>query len=102
MRIEFTNDTADHVFKIVFYALCLFYIICYAPYGLEGTDTGYIFGTSWNIYNGQLPHRDFIYTRPAIPAYFRTIFLYLSEVYGYFLDRCFFLRTAIYLFFAGK
>jgi hypothetical protein len=60
------------------------------PYGFEGTDTGYIFGTSWNIYNGQLPHRDFIYTRPAIPAYVHTIFLFISETYGYLLDRSFF------------
>lgn len=74
----------------MFYLLGLLYLLVYLPYGFEGTDTGYIFGSSWNIYNGQLPHRDFIYTRPAIPAYFHTVFLYISETYGYLLDRGFF------------
>lgn len=60
------------------------------PYGFEDTDTGYIFGSSWNIYNGQIPHRDFIYTRPAIPAFFHTLFLFISETYAYLLDRGFF------------
>lgn len=49
--------------QFLFFALCVFYIIFYMPFGFEGTDTGYIFGSSWNIYNGQFPHRDFIYTQ---------------------------------------
>ncbi len=80
----------DTIFQVLFFALCVFYILFYGPYGFEGTDTGYIFGTSWNIYNGELPHRDFIYTRPTVPAYFHTIFLFVSETYGYLLDRAFF------------
>ncbi|MDN3725173.1 hypothetical protein QRD02_12355 [Aequorivita sp. SDUM287046] len=73
------------------------------PYGFEGTDTGYIFGSSWNIYNGQFPHRDFIYTRPAVPAYFHTIFLFISETYGYLLDRAFFyIQVFIYSFLGAK
>tara|TARA_R100000306_G_C4365975_1_gene137667 strand:+ start:28 stop:1536 length:1509 start_codon:yes stop_codon:yes gene_type:complete len=71
------------------------------PYGFEGTDTGYIFGSSWNIYNGQLPHRDFIYTRPAIPAYFHTIFLFISETYGYLLDRSFFYVQVFFYSYLG-
>ena len=88
MTIE--NSWTEKLFKLVFWLLCGFYIVFYMPFGFEGTDTGYIFGTSWNIYNGQIPHRDFIYTRPAIPAYFHTIFLFISETYGYLLDRSFF------------
>lgn len=89
--------------QFLFFALCVFYIIFYMPYGFEGTDTGYIFGTSWNIYNGQFPHRDFIYTRPAIPAYFHTIFIFISETYGYLLDRAFFyIQVFIYSFLGAK
>ena len=80
----------DLAFQLLFYFLCVFYICFYMPYGFENTDTGYIFGSSWNIYNGVYPHGDFIYTRPAIPAFFHTIFLYISETYGYLLDRSFF------------
>jgi hypothetical protein len=73
------------------------------PYGFEDTDTGYIFGSSWNIYNGQFPHRDFIYTRPAIPAFFHTLFLFISETYAYILDRSFFyIQIFIYSFLGAK
>lgn len=84
------NTRIDLTFQFLFYLLCAFYIIFYMPYGFENTDTGYIFGSSWNIYNGVYPHGDFIYTRPAIPAFFHTIFLFISETYGYLLDRSFF------------
>ncbi|MFC7358425.1 hypothetical protein ACFQO1_12060 [Jejudonia soesokkakensis] len=99
MRVN-TTLTA-RIFQVLFYGLCVLYIIFYMPYGLEGTDTGYIFGSSWNIYNGELPHRDFIYTRPAIPAFFHTIFLFISETYGYVLDRSFFYIQVFFYSFLG-
>lgn len=81
---------ADNLYRTLFFLIGIAYVILYMPYGFEGTDTGYIFGSSWNIYNGQYPHTDFIYTRPAIPAYLHTGFLFLSETYGYVLERIFF------------
>jgi len=95
------NKVVARIFQVLFYTLCVCYIGFYMPYGLEGTDTGYIFGSSWNIYNGQLPHRDFIYTRPAIPAYFHTVFLFISETYGYLLDRSFFYIQIFFYSFLG-
>ena len=95
--------TTDRVFQFLFFFLCVFYIIFYMPYGFEDTDTGYIFGSSWNIYNGQIPHRDFIYTRPAIPAFFHTLFLFVSETYAYILDRGFFyIQIFLYSFLGAK
>lgn len=91
----------DGLFQFLFFGLAILYVIVYMPFGFEDTDTGYIFGSSWNIYNGQLPHRDFIYTRPAIPAYFHTIFLYISETYGYILDRSFFYVQVFFYSFLG-
>lgn len=86
-----TNQFLERqLFKTLFFLIGLAYIFLYMPYGFEGTDTGYIFGSSWNIYNGQLPHRDFIYTRPAVPAFMHTVFLFVSETYGYVLERIFF------------
>jgi len=93
----------DTIYTIGFWTLCALYIILYGPYGFEDTDTGYIFGTSWNVYNGQFPHRDFIYTRPAVPAYFHAVFLYISETYAYLLDRAFFyVQVFIYTLFGAK
>ena len=85
-----TINTRSITYTLLYSALCLLYILLYMPYGFEDTDTGYILGSSWNIYNGQLPHRDFIYTRPSIPAYFHTIFIWISETYAFIIDRCFF------------
>jgi hypothetical protein len=94
---------ADKIFQVLFYVLCVFYLVFYMPYGFEGTDTGYIFGSSWNVYNGEFPHRDFIYTRPAFPAYFHSIFLFISETYGYLLDRSFFyIQVFIYSLLGAK
>lgn len=60
------------------------------PYGFEDTDIGFIFGTSWEIYNGQLPYIDFNYIKPPVPPYFHTLFLFISEEYAYVLDRSFY------------
>lgn len=87
----FKNNTqVSWLLPMGYWGICLLYIIVFAPFGLEDTDTGYIFGSSWDIYNGILPHRDFIYTRPAVPAFFHTLFIYISETYGYLLHRAFF------------
>jgi len=97
----FEKLNVDRIFQFLFFIICIFYIGFYMPYGFEGTDTGYIFGTSWNIYNGELPHRDYIYTRPAIPAFFHTVFLFISETYGYLLDRGFFYIQIFFYSFLG-
>lgn len=99
--MQLNTTLTARIFQVLFYVLCVFYIIFYMPFGLEGTDTGYIFGTSWSIYNGEFPHRDFIYTRPAIPAFFHTIFLFISETYGYILDRSFFYIQVFFYSFLG-
>ena len=43
---------ADNLYRTLFFLIGIAYVILYMPYGFEGTDTGYIFGSSWNIYNG--------------------------------------------------
>ncbi len=77
-------------FKYIFWSLLVLYIVFYMPYGFEDTDIGYIFGTSWEIYNGQLPYVDFNYIKPPVPPYFHTFFLFISEEYAYVFDRSFY------------
>ncbi len=62
----------------------------YTPYGLENGDMGSIFGISWSMYNGYIPHVDFYYIKPAFPPYFHSLFLYLTEDYAYLLNRGFY------------
>ena len=44
-----------------------------------------------------------MYTRPAIPAYFHSIWLFVSETYAYVIDRAFFyIQVFLYSFLAAK
>lgn len=68
----------------------MLYVLLYAPYGLENGDMGSIFGISWSMYNGYIPHVDFYYIKPAFPPFFHSLFLYLTEDYAYILNRAFY------------
>lgn len=74
-------------FKFLFFAILLFYIIVYGPFGIEEGDMGSIFGISWSMYNGYFPHRDFVYIKPAFSPFFHSIPLYFSEDYAYLINR---------------
>ena len=74
-------------FKYLFFALILFYILVYGPYGIEEGDMGSIFGISWSMYNGYFPHRDFVYIKPALSPFFHSLPLYLTEDYAYLINR---------------
>lgn len=74
-------------FKLAFWSCLLGYLLFYTPYGLENGDMGSIFGISWSMYNGYFPHLDFYYIKPALPPYFHSLFLYLTEDYAYLLNR---------------
>ena len=88
----FLTKIYKNPFKYVFFALILFYILVYGPYGIEEGDMGSIFGISWSMYNGYFPHRDFVYIKPAFSPFFHSLPLYLTEDYAYLINR--------YLYFA--
>ena len=77
-------------FKLAFWTCLVGYLLFYTPYGLENGDMGSIFGISWSMYNGYFPHLDFYYIKPALPPYFHSLFLYLTEDYAYVLNRGFY------------
>ena len=73
----------------------------YMPYGFEDGDMGSIMGISWSMYNGYFPHRDFVYIKPAMSPYFHSLPLYISETYGYLINRIgYFLQVFFYSFLA--
>ena len=77
-------------FKAFFFLVFIGYLFLYTPYGLENGDMGSIFGISWSIYNGYIPHVDFYYIKPAFPPFFHSLFLYLSEDFAYIINRGFY------------
>lgn len=77
-------------FKYLFFAVLLFYMLVYGPFGIEEGDMGSIFGISWSMYNGYFPHRDFVYIKPAFSPFFHSLPLYFSEDYAYLINRYFY------------
>ena len=77
-------------FTYVFYALVIFYILVYGPYGLEDGDNGTVFSISWSMYHGVFPYRDFVYIKPPMSPYFHSLPLYISEEFAYLFNRMFY------------
>lgn len=77
-------------FKATFFVVFIGYLFLYTPYGLENGDMGSIFGISWSMYNGYIPHVDFYYIKPAFPPFFHSLFLYLTEDFAYIINRGFY------------
>lgn len=90
-------------FRILFYLILCFYVVLYGPYGIEDGDMGSIFGISWSMYNGYFPHRDFVYIKPAFSPFFHSLPLYISEDYGYLINRYFyFIQVFSYSYLASR
>jgi hypothetical protein len=85
-----TASIYKNPFTYVFYALVLFYILVYGPYGLEDGDNGTVFSISWSMYHGVFPYRDFVYIKPPMSPYFHSLPLYISEEFAYLFNRMFY------------
>lgn len=71
------NISSDLIFKVIFFALPIGYLLMYGFYGYCDTDQGFIPAMSYRITMGELPVRDFIYVRPPLSPFLHTIELYL-------------------------
>ncbi|MBL7774819.1 MAG: hypothetical protein JNK89_02390 [Saprospiraceae bacterium] len=74
MRASLTDQT---VWKILFFALPLGYCWCYAPFGINETDGGFITGLAWQLLSGKNLYTDVVYVRPPLPVWLRAVELYL-------------------------
>jgi len=75
---ETPEDSSIHVFwKILLFALPVYYFLAFGRYGFTERDDGFVLAYAWRVINGQLPHRDFISVRPAMPAYVHALSLLL-------------------------
>lgn len=55
----------------------LAYLALYAPYGMDTTDFGFFYGHPWRILQGEVPFRDFYYTKPPVSLYWHSFWLWL-------------------------
>lgn len=56
----------------------LFYVLFYAPLGMDTTDFGFFYGYSWRIVQGEIPYRDFFYINPAVPLFWHALWMKLT------------------------
>lgn len=78
--------------------LVLFYGVCYAPYGINETDGGFLTGLAWQVLSGKTLYHDVVYVRPPLPVWLRCLELqYLPESWALLGERCIFYgKVAIY------
>ncbi|HAN78075.1 MAG TPA: hypothetical protein DCQ31_10025, partial [Bacteroidales bacterium] len=71
-KIEFQQLTIFLLAGIIFFAIV--YLCSYVDNeGFNPSDEGVILAQSFRIYNGELPHKDFISTKPVVSSYLHTI-----------------------------
>jgi hypothetical protein len=63
--------------------------LLFSGYGFSPTDDGLLLAAARRVVDGQLPHRDFIWVRPALSAWLHAPEILLGGVYTYWLSRWF-------------
>ena len=56
----------------------LAYLVLYAPMGMDTTDFGFFYGHPWRILMGEMPFRDFYYTKPPASLYWHAFWMWLT------------------------
>ncbi len=89
--------------KLLFFATLVFYLIIYAPWGINESDGGFLSGLAWQILNGKTLYQDVIYVRPPLPIWLRALEIkLLPEHYAVLGERwLFYLKVAFYAWLAA-
>ncbi|MBL7825354.1 MAG: hypothetical protein JNJ57_01910, partial [Saprospiraceae bacterium] len=90
--------------KWFFWSLFPLYALCYAPYGVNETDGGFITGLAWQLLSGKVLYQDIVYIRPPIPVFLRALELkLLPEYYAVLGERwIFYLKVWLYSYMAAR
>lgn len=56
------------------------YLVLYGPYAIDTTDFGFFYGYPWRILQGEVPYRDFYYTKPPASLYWHSFWLWISPI----------------------
>ena len=89
--------------KWVFLLLPLFYMICYAPYGINESDGGFITGLAWQVLSGKTLYHDITYVRPPMSIWLRVLELHIfPENWAILAERyMFYAKVALYTYCAA-
>ena len=89
--------------KWVFLLLPLFYMVCYAPWGINESDGGFITGLAWQVLSGKTLYQDITYVRPPMSIWLRVLELRIfPENWAILAERCmFYAKVALYTYCAA-
>lgn len=77
-------------FSIIFiFAISIISHLLFSWIGFNPTDDGFILSLSRRIIDGQFPHRDFIFIRPALSPLIHMPFVYFGGEYTFWISRFF-------------
>ena len=88
----------EPLFKWLFFSLLAAYCLCYAPYGVNETDGGFVTGLAWQTLQGKTLYGDVVYVRPPLPVWLRAAeMLLLPDRWAILGERCiFYLKVGLY------
>lgn len=93
--LQHKNDT---VWRWLFGLTVAGYCLCYAPYGINETDGGFLSGLAWQVLSGKTLYADVVYVRPPVPVWLRAIEMQLLPDQWLILGErwIFYLKVALY------
>jgi hypothetical protein len=86
------------LYRILFLLIVLAYCLCYAPFGINETDGGFLTALAWQLEQGKALYRDVVYVRPPLPVWERYLELQLlPDQWAVLAERwLFYLKAALY------
>ena len=86
------------VWKVLFAVIVIAYGLCYAPYGINETDGGFITGLAWQWLQGKTLYSEIVYVRPPLPVWWRAVeMMLIPDCWAVLGERwMFFLKVATY------
>jgi hypothetical protein len=86
---------------LIFISVIAYYAALWARVGLNTNDGGFLLALAHRILDGEVPYKDFIFVRPPVSVYLRTIPLLFGD-YGLYADRLFTLAQFSVIALAGS
>lgn len=95
---------STQIWQWTFWTVLAFYVILYAPFGINESDGGFMTGFAWQLLSGKKLYNEIFYVRPPLPVWLRAAEIWLlPEQWQILGERCiFFSKVALYSFLAAN
>lgn len=73
-------------YQISIILLPIIYLLLFGRFGLEDSDSGFIVGLGWRVFNGEIPYKDFYFVRPIISVLISSLKISILPEFGQVLS----------------